>query len=171
MSTQGYVDMSEDRQGHNDSAQHRPVEMHDPARDTSYHHSDRPSHHERAEQGHDHELVYSKDSTFEKGTIPHQDPHDPNLARRRHADPAKIAAGLVDTEKGPIISDNFDEENPQSHSLSSYYARYRIFVHLLIWLFFTGSVVDPPCSNVWEKLLRLWNDGARSTEADNIKGG
>ena len=159
MSTQGYVDMTEDRQAHKDSAQHRPVENDDPSLDTSYDDSHRRLPHERGEQGHDHELVYSEDSTLEKGTIPHQDPRDPNLARRRHADPAKMAAALVDTEKSPITSDHFDEENPRTHSLSSYYARYRIFVHILIWLFFTGSVVDPPCSNIWEKFLRSWNDG------------
>ena len=152
MSTQGYLDMSQDRQGHNNPARHHLVENDGAALGTSYDHNRRQLHHERVELGHDHELAHSEDSTLEKGAFPHQDSHDPDLARRRHADPAKIAAGPVDNEKGPVMSDHYDEENSHSHTLSSYYARYRIFVHFLIWLLFTGSVVDPPCSNVWEKL-------------------
>ena len=151
--------MSEDRQGQNGSGQHHLVENDDSSLNTSYEHGRRHLQNEQGEQGHDHELVHSEDSTFEKGTIPHQDPREPNLARKRHPDPAKTAPGHVDTEKGPVVSDHFDEENPRTHSLSSYYARYRIFVHFVVWLFFTGSVIVPPCNDIWGKLLRSWNYG------------
>ncbi|KAL8795870.1 MAG: hypothetical protein Q9195_001750 [Heterodermia aff. obscurata] len=130
--------MSKDHQSYNGSAQRHLVADGAPALDTSYHHTHNHSHHERAEQGHDREFVYPEDGTFDKGTIPPQDPHDPDPARRRHADPAKVAAGLADSEKGPVIAEHFDEENHRTHSLSSYYSRYRIFVHIFIWLVFTG---------------------------------
>ena len=33
----------------------------------------------------------------------------------------------------PVIIGNTSEEDPQSHKLSAFYAKYRIFVHLFIW--------------------------------------
>lgn len=145
MSRQEYVDVSEAPPSHNASAQHRVVENDDPALNTSYEHRHAHLHHDAHAEHRDNEAVYSESTTFEKSTIPHQDPQDHDLYRRRHADPAKTTAGVVDTEKCSMSPDNYPEDDPRTHSLSNFYARYCVFVHLFIWLFFTGSVTDSLC--------------------------
>lgn len=145
MSTQDYIDVSHAPHGHNVSAQHRVVEKDAPALKTSQEHQHGHLHHDKhAEQGCNDEVVYSEGTTFEESTTPPQDAQDHDLARRRRAEPAKKAVDIDDTEKGSISPDRFDEEDPRTHTLSSYYSRHRIFAHLFIWLFFTGFVVRFP---------------------------
>lgn len=142
MSNQDSIDVSQTPRGHNISAQHRVVENDDPALNISQEHQHGHLHHDKhAEQGRNEEVMYSEGTTFEKSTIPPQDPQDDDLARRRRPDPAKKNVDINDTEKGSMSPDRFDEEDPRTHTLSSFYSRYRIFAHLFIWLFFTGFVI------------------------------
>ena len=136
---QDYVDVTATDENHNTSAQHGVAANHDAALDRRHEHHHQHLHHDvNAERGREDEVVYSKGTTFEKGTIPHQDPQDHELNRRRHADTAASAQiDVQDAEKldlAPIDS----EEDPQTHTFSNFYRKYRIFFHLFIWLFFTG---------------------------------
>lgn len=142
MSKPESIDVSEAPERHNASSQQRVLENDDPALDKSHEHNHRHIHHDQhAEQGRKEEVVYSKGTTFEKSAIPHQDPQDHDLARRRHADPSRASNGTQDMEKAAISPDRLDEQDPRTHTLSNVYTRYRIFFHLFIWLFFTGYVV------------------------------
>ena len=150
MSKLEYQDVTADTlDGHNASAQHDVVPSTDPALEKSHEHHHGHLHHDaRAEKGREDEVVYSKGTTFERSVIPHQDPQDHDLHRRHHPDLAEglnkghineksAQTEIVDAEKGnlsPIRS----EEDPQSHKFARFYATYRIFFHLFIWLVFTG---------------------------------
>lgn len=152
---------AETLENHNASAQHHVVENDDPAFDKSNEHPLRHLHHtEHAGQGSIHDPVYSEGTTSEKSTIPHQESQHHELARRRSVDPSNVGAGMRDTEKGDLSPGGLEEEDPQTHTFSSFYRRYRIFFHLFVWLFFTGwwiaSLVlhhnDPLSSNTgWLK--------------------
>ena len=142
MSAPDYVDVTADvPHGHNSSVQQHVVPNNDPALDISREHNHGHLHHSaRAEQGREDGVVYSKDTTSEKSTIPHQDAQDHDLHRRHLGNETKMATETVDAEKG-TLSPVRSEEDPQTHTLSSFYAKYRIFVHLFIWLLFTGLVL------------------------------
>ncbi len=134
-----FVDVTATDENHNASAQQHIIASDDPALDKAHEHHHKHLHHDaNAEKGREDEVVYSKGTTFEKSTIPHQDPQDHDLNRRIHADvTASAPSDSKDIEKlglAPIDS----EEDPQTHTFSNFYRRYRIFFHLLIWLFFTG---------------------------------
>lgn len=121
---------------HNSSPQHHVVPNLDPALEISNEHHHRHLHHDAfAEKGREDEVVYSKGTTFEKSIIPEESPQDHDLHRRRH--PEKGGVEVEDAEKGvsPIRS---EEADPQTHTFSRFYAKYRIFFHLFIWLLFTG---------------------------------
>lgn len=126
---------------HNASAQQHVIPNNDPVLDTSHEHSHGHLHHStHAQQGRQDDVVYSQGTTFEKSTIPHQDPQDHDLHRRHLANETKMATGTVDPEKGALTPVR-SEEDPQTHTVSTFYAKLRIFFHMFIWLFFTGSVV------------------------------
>ncbi|KAL8832778.1 MAG: hypothetical protein Q9191_000050 [Dirinaria sp. TL-2023a] len=130
---------TEPSEDHNASAQHHVVEKDSAALEKSHEHLHRYLHHAgHAEQGSKNEPVYSDGNTFEKGTIQHQEPQDPEVARRRHVGTSKAGGGVRDTEKGDIGTLGLEEEDPQPKTLSNFYRRYRIFFHLFVWLFFTG---------------------------------
>ena len=141
MSTPKHLDVAEAPDTHNTSSQHPVVENDDPALGESRKHTHNHGHmhHDKhAEQGRKDEVVYSKGTVLERSTIPHQDPQDHDLARRRHADPSKGSTEIMDSEKGAMSPERLDEGDPQSHTLSNFYLKYRIFFHLFIWLVFTG---------------------------------
>ena len=65
--------------------------------------------------------------------------------------PIQNAAGSANVSQGPSHPaepekrslDQFSvEEDPQSHTLSAFYSRYRLFFHLFVWLVFTGSAAS-----------------------------
>ena len=123
---------------HNTSSQRHVVVNDDPVlRKDREHHHGHLHHSANTEKGREDDLAYSKGTTFEESTIPHQDPQDHNLHRRHHADNTKEPTGIVDPEHGRLSSIS-SEEDPQSHGLSSFYSKYRMFFHLFIWLLFTG---------------------------------
>ena len=126
---------------HNTSAQRDVLPNSDPTLDTSNEHHHRHLHHDAlAEKGREDEVVYAKGTTFDISTIPDESPHDRELRRRYHPEEGGIEVG--DAEKGmsPVRS---EDEDPKSHTLSRFYAKYRIFFHLFIWLLFTGYVTVP----------------------------
>ena len=132
---------AESPENHNAPAQHYVVENDDAALDKSQEHPHRHMRHAKhAEQGSMNEPVYSEGTTFDKSTIPHQDP-DHELARRCHVDLSKAGAGGRDSEKGDMGPVGLEDEGPQTRTLSSFYGRYRVFFHLFVWLFFTGYVL------------------------------
>ena len=125
---------------HNTSPQHRVVTNLDPALETAHEHHHRHLHHDAfAEKGREDEVIYSKGTTFERSTIPAESPQDHELHRRHH--PEKGTVDVGDAEKGLSLVQS-EEEDPQTHTFSRFYARYRIFFHLFIWLLFTGYVVS-----------------------------
>lgn len=127
---------------HHSSTQHHVASNHDLALDLSHEHHHSHLHHDAsAEQGREDELVYSKDTTFEKSTIPYQAPQDHSMHQRRQPNQDPDSVEIIDAEKGAMSSPPLEAEDPQSHRISGLYARYRIFFHLFLWLFFTGYVI------------------------------
>jgi hypothetical protein len=132
------------RHGHNASLQHHVEPNSDLALHLSREHQHAHLHHSaRASVGHPEEVVYSKGTTFEKSNIPDQDPQDHELHRRYHPEKhhAEKNGITYDAEQakdvGPIQS---EEEDPQGHKFARFYAHWRIFFHIFIWLLFTGYV-------------------------------
>ena len=129
---------------------HHLIPNNDPALNTSNEHQHTHLHHDSngAKGHHDDTVVYSTGTTDGKSTIPHPDEQDQHLARRGHAEVTKASPGtmgsVTDAEKAGSGSEEYD---PQTHTASSFYRRYRIFFHLFFWLVMTGSVCSPfPCS-------------------------
>jgi CNT family concentrative nucleoside transporter len=133
---------------HNASTQHNVVPNLDPALDKSNEHRHAHLHHDAfAEKGRQDDIMYSVGTTGEKSMIPDADPNDDALHRRHH--PERHAEHYPVEAKTPLPAE-FDEENggrevlqvdstdPQRHTVARFYRRYRPFIHLFIWLFFTG---------------------------------
>lgn len=131
-------------QTHNISSQHHVVPNSDPALEASHEHHHSHLHHDAfAEKGCEDEVVYSKGTTLERSTIPNESPQDHELHRRHQLE--KGAVELGDAEKGmsPV---RYEEDDPQTHTFSRFYAKYRIFFHLFVWLLFTGYVMSSSSS-------------------------
>ena len=127
---------------HYSSAQQNVEKNNDPALNTANEHTHTHLHHTAlAEQGRD-EAEYSKGTTYEDSNIPSQDPHDQTLHRRHLPDASgpKLAPAVADTEKGNFSPDDRSNEDPRTHTFSTFYLKYRIYFHLFVWLFFTRSV-------------------------------
>ena len=121
------------------SDQKKTLSNPDPAMDISHKHHHAHIHHsEHALQGRMDEVVYSIGTTAEKSTVPDQDPLD-HILHRKHLGDKNGEINIADTEKGNNIPLDA-EEDPQTHTFSRFYRRYRIFFHIFIWLLFTGLV-------------------------------
>jgi hypothetical protein len=86
----------------------------------------------------DDEAGYSKGIKLEKNAVPCQESQVRDLQPRPQPADLNPPVEMADPEKAdmsPMLSEEADSQ-PQT-PLSSY-ARYRIFFHLGIWLFFTG---------------------------------
>ena len=128
---------------HTASTQRRLGPNNDPALDPAHEHHHTHLHHsERAMAGREDNMMYSKGTTDEPSTIPHQDPLDNALNRRHHPPDQKAGITVTDAEKGGL-SPVQSEEDPQSHTFARFYSRYKIFFHLFIWLLFTGYDMHP----------------------------
>lgn len=135
-------------QTHNASPQTNVARNNDPALDVAHEHRHGHLHHnEFSERGRDGEVVYSQGTTFEHSMIPDQAPLDHDLHRRGHPERranSKDAFAVADAEKGAVGSeeegykDHAGVEDPKSHRFSRFYAKYRIYFHLFIFLLFTG---------------------------------
>ena len=101
---------------------HQVAKNQDPALESAHHHHHGHVHHDaQSEKNREDEVVYSKGTTFENSTIPDQVPQDHGLHRNK-----------------TIRQGDIEVVDPQSHKVSEFYVKYRIFFHLFIWLFFTG---------------------------------
>jgi CNT family concentrative nucleoside transporter len=81
---------------------------------------------------------YSKGPVLEKATAPYQESEAHDLHRIRHADDMKMHTENADTEKAEGSPAHSGDADAQQRKSPTFYARYRIFFHLGIWLFFTG---------------------------------
>lgn len=94
--------------------------------------------HSRGQQLHhdtDVELGQKKEIGYQNSAT---NQNDPNPYDQAHPDdPKKQPSHMISTENeelGHVTS----EADPKGHSLSTFYVKYRMFFHLIIWLFFTG---------------------------------
>ena len=127
--------------GHNASSQQDVRQNPDLALHFSREHQHQHLHHsERAEAGRTDEVVYSKDTTFGKEHGPHvpEQIHEDQQLHHRHHEKNNAIQDAEIGELGLVAS---DEDEPKKHRFSRFYARYRIFFHLFIWLLFTGYVL------------------------------
>jgi len=79
----------------------------------------------------------------QRDVVPSPDPAlDDHALRWGDTDrPATKEAGLgkdYDEEEGTTPTSQEEVADPQRHTIERLYGRYRIFVHMFIWLFFTG---------------------------------
>ena len=128
---------------HNTSPQEHVEPNLDPALDISREHYHSHLHHStRATEGReDDNVAYTKGTTSEQSNIPNQDPQDHALHRRHNVEEKKGQVHVIDEEKG-TSSPIEQEVDPQTHTLSNFYARFRVYFHVFIWLLFTGYVVS-----------------------------
>lgn len=154
-----------DVRDHSPSPQQDLNQNEDPANEKSKeHHHDHAHHNAHPEKGREDEAIYSYGTTSVGSALPHQNPQDHDLYKRRHADMAKEPATAVDLEEG--MSPSRSEEDPQSRTFSNLYERYRIFFHLFCWVVLTGwwiaglllhGIHDPLSSNTgWLKPFLFW---------------
>ena len=131
---QQYIDFTADG-NHNLPLPGSVKSNHDSASKKSLEHQHAHLHHStNAKREGEDEVVYSQDKGLETTKIPMQ-----NAAGLANVSEGR--SNLVEPEKGSL--DQFSsEDDPQSHTLSSFYSRYRLFFHLFIWLVFTASVVS-----------------------------
>ena len=124
--------------GHNPSAQHHVIPNPDLALHYSHEHQHKHLHHSHAaEAGRKDEIAYSTGTTFERSNIPNQNPQ----AYDTHRSPAVDDKTIImqdDTEKVELDRQASDDEDSRPHRWSRLYRKNRIFVHIFIWLFFTG---------------------------------
>ena len=130
-------------ESHNSSAQQDVIVNDDPVLNKANEHHHVHIHHDaNAEKGREEEVVYSEGATFEPRVIPHQDPQDHGLHHRKQAENTdKSIASTRDAERGSTsitLGHIQSEEDPQTHTGSTFYQRYRIYFHVTVWLFFTA---------------------------------
>ena len=129
---------------HNTSAQANVVRNTDPALDISHEHHHGHLHHSAvAIKNREDEVSYSKRTTDEPSTTPRADIMDNSLHHRHKAEePGSYSAKEIrvqDEEKGAMSAAASDED-PRHHALSNLYSRFRIFVHVFLFMLFTGLV-------------------------------
>ena len=118
---------------HNASPQIEVLRNNDPALQFSHEHQHSHLHHSDKAVD-DRGMSYSKGTTDEPSNIPKADMMDDAL-HRRHVN-EKGNYGIQDAEAAETSAS--EEEDPRRHRLSNLYRRFRPFVHLFIFLLFTG---------------------------------
>ena len=129
------------------------------------HYPDHVHHDEHTEKGRKDEIAVPDGTTFEKSSIMPQDLPHHDLHRRQHAVMVKEPVAAINPEQGTVCPSH-SSEDPQTHSVSMYYTRYRIFFHLFLGVLFTGwwivglvlhGIHEPLSSNTgWLKPFLLW---------------
>lgn len=132
--------MDDQCHSHNSSAQQHVQENNDAALDTANEHTHKHLHHSaHAERGRD-KMEFSKEPTYQDSNIHSHDPDGHQHVHQRNTpNGSTIPAVIPDAEKGSLDRQD-SEEDPRTHALSSAYLKYRVFVHVFIWLLFTGFV-------------------------------
>ncbi|KAF1971562.1 hypothetical protein BU23DRAFT_555747 [Bimuria novae-zelandiae CBS 107.79] len=158
---------------HNSSPMPGVVRNPDPALDVAHEHHHNHLHHgAHSHPEHlDEKVTYTKGTTAnEPGVIPPQDPNDDMLHRlghpeRKDVDIEKAGGGYYETEHGSLEKDSnangiAEEADPKRHKVSGFYRRYRLYVHIVIGMFFTGwwiaSVVEHRHDKNWVIPFLLW---------------
>ncbi|KAJ9645486.1 hypothetical protein H2204_001066 [Knufia peltigerae] len=144
--------------GHNPSKQIGVDENPDLTLHYSHEHQHKHLHHGRPSlSGRDDEVLYAEGTTFDKSNIGEVGPQDYKTHHLRAAQQQQqqqqhpvvvdekdfVAA---DAEKGaigqmggvPADSTSSEQGDARKHRVKRAYVKYKIFVHLFIWLFFTG---------------------------------
>ena len=130
--------------GHNTSPQSNVVRNPDPALDFSHEHQHGHLHHS-SHAVHDEAVSYTKGTTNEPAVTLGGGLND-NVVHHRHH--AKADYDAPDYEKGNLKVQNAEaadlsstpsqEEDPRNHRLSLLYRQIRPFVHMFLFLLFTG---------------------------------
>ena len=90
-------------------------------------------------------MVYSMGTTDEKSNIPNPDRMDHSLQNRHHPERITdkkndIGIDYEDREKGYGSEDHSGEgEVSRGHKFKRFYRHYKLFIHLVIVVVFTGS--------------------------------
>lgn len=129
--------------GHNPSAQKGVDENPDLALHYSHEHQHKHLHHGRPSlSGRHDEVLYADGATFDRPNVNDPGPQDyiKHHLRSERADEKDFVT--MDTEKGAIDPSRTEttgsEVEGKGHRLPRIYSKYKIFVHLFIWLVFTG---------------------------------
>ncbi|OAL39828.1 hypothetical protein AYO20_00740 [Fonsecaea nubica] len=131
--------------GHNPSLQKDVDENPDLALHYSHEHQHKHLHHGRPSLSGRHDEVLYADGTTIDQHVAGKNPQDYVKHQLRHPSEAvneKDFITMDDAEKGDVnparVSTNGSEEEGKQHRLSRVYSKYKILVHLFIWLLFTG---------------------------------
>ncbi|KIV81491.1 hypothetical protein PV11_03675 [Exophiala sideris] len=128
--------------GHNPSKQSGVDENPDLTLHYSHEHQHNHMHHNRASlAGRHDEVLYAEGTTYDKSNIGDKGPQDYSTHHLKtgpvdEKDFVAMEAGKA-TMEGPLAT-NVSEDEGRTHRVSRLYGKYKIFVHLFIWLFFTG---------------------------------
>lgn len=127
--------------GHNPSMQQGVDENPDLTLHYSHEHPHKHVHHGRTSiAGRNDEVLYATGTTFDQH-VGSQGPQDYEKHQLR-TEPVNEKDFIgMDTEKGVLDSSQVDtsgSEDEKKHRVSGTYSKYKIFVHLFIWLLFTG---------------------------------
>ena len=129
--------------GHNQSLQTGVDENPDLTLHYSHEHQHKHLHHGRTSlSGRHDEVLYAEGTTFDKSNIGNLGPQDygKHKLRSSQADTKDFVG--TDPEKGDLdpsrVETSGSEDDGRKHRVSTAYSKYKIFVHLFIWLLFTG---------------------------------
>ncbi|KAI1609526.1 CNT family concentrative nucleoside transporter [Exophiala viscosa] len=128
--------------GHNPSKQTGVDENPDLTLRYSHEHQHNHLHHNRASMAGRHdEVLYAEGTTYDKSNIGEKGPQDYSTHHLRtgpvnEKDFVAMEAGKA-TIEGPTAT-NVSEDEGRTHRVSRMYAKNKIFVHLFVWLLFTG---------------------------------
>lgn len=146
---------------HNSSPQPNVAANPDPALDVSREHFHPHLHHdESVEKGHRDEIAYSNGTTQDASTIPAES----NLHHRGVSEKSMEKEGVIDiddAEKGSTsqVAATHGEEEKKRGPVGRFYARFRIFFHLFVWLLFTGYVATTSFFAIFVWVVVEWRVG------------
>ncbi|KIX07947.1 uncharacterized protein Z518_02601 [Rhinocladiella mackenziei CBS 650.93] len=150
--TDAHGETGERRQTHHDIPDHG----HNPSMQTgvdpnpdltlhySHEHQHQHLHHSRASlAGRRDEVLYAEGTTFDKSNIQDQAPQDYVKHQLRSSVGDAKDFTVMDAEKGvtgptPTETMVSSDDDGRKHHFSRHYTKYKIFIHLFIWLLFTG---------------------------------
>lgn len=121
MATIEYNNAIGDHNFNNNLPQDRIAQNNDPVLDPAHQHHHGHHHDVLARKGNEDEMAYPNGDAIDKSTIPDQITHNHDVHESEGTHQNDVEFG-----------------DPQSQKPPGLYARYRIFFHLFIWLFFTG---------------------------------
>lgn len=102
------------------------------------HHHGHLHHDTCIDQNHREEVVSINSATNEKISIPIEELLKPHIQPNNHSDALESQSAKILNTENVVPGYVTTEADLQAYNLSNYYIKYRIFFHLLTWLFFTG---------------------------------